>query len=250
MIILLNYDIYGQGQPLLFLHGFLEDSSIWSEVWPEFKKKGFKVITVDLPCHGESRFTGDKCEMTYMAEQVYNILQIFKVEKPIIVGHSLGGYVGLELLKLIDSKLILLHSNFWEDPPEKKRDRDRVINIVRSGTELFIREAIPGLFAEGNRTKCQPDIDRLIRDALRIPAEEVAAATAGMRDRKAHYKTMESGNVSLIHGENDPIIPTDVLEKELKKLKHAPAVVTLSNCGHMSIWENRDGLIKAIEQLV
>ena len=205
---------------------------------------------MDLPCHGESRYDGEKCSIKEIAEEVFNILHVFKIKQPVIIGHSLGGYVGLELLKLIEGKLILLHSNFWEDSKEKKADRDRVINIVRRGTELFVREAIPGLFAPENVSKCMKDIDKLVSRALQIPANEVAAATAGMRDRKANYEIMNSKDVSIIHGESDPIIPTDVLQNQITKLKKTPKVITLKGCGHMSIWENRPGLIEAIEYLL
>lgn len=185
-----------------------------------------------------------------MAEGVHNILHTFKITNPIVIGHSLGGYVGLELLKLQEVKLILLHSNFWDDSPEKKADRDRVINIVRRGTELFVREAIPGLFAPNNLPKCIKDVEKLVSRALQIPANEVAAATAGMRDRKANYDLMNTKDVSVIHGELDPIIPTDLLESELGKLKKRPPMVTLPGCGHMSIWENRTALMEAIDHLI
>jgi pimeloyl-ACP methyl ester carboxylesterase len=246
----LNYEIYGQGKPLVFLHGFLEDSSIWDDIWPEFKKTGYKVITVDLPCHGESRFSGEKCSMTEMAEGVNNILHTFKIEYPTIIGHSMGGYVGLELLRLLDARLFLVHSNFWADSKEKKLDRNRVISIMQKGSERFIREAIPGLFADNNKEKCENNIESLIRYALQIPANEIAAATAGIRDRRSSHDLMEKKNVSIIQGELDPIIPTVVLEEELTKIKRKPTVVTIPNCGHMSLWEDKKTLISELTRLL
>src|SRR5690606_26597669 len=105
----------------------MEDSSVWDRLHPVFAEDGYCVITMDLPCHGKSRFNGEICEMTEMAEAVFAILYKFKFFNPIVIGHSMGGYVGLELMKLMACRLILLHSNFWEDPPEKKNDRNRVI---------------------------------------------------------------------------------------------------------------------------
>ena len=223
---------------------------MWKDVWPAFKRQGYKIITIDLPCHGDSRFDGEQCSMTQMAEGVYNILHTYNITRPIIIGHSMGGYVGLELLKLLDARLILLHSNFWEDPTEKKADRDRVINIVRKGSELFVREAIPGLFDPNNLAACMKDVDKLVSRALQIPAHEISAATAGMRDRKAAYELMNSKDVSIIHGENDPIITSSVLNTELEKLSKRPRVVTIPNCGHMSVWENRSALVEAINGLL
>lgn len=181
---------------------------------------------------------------------MHNILHTFKIVNPVIIGHSMGGYVGLELLRLLDARLILLHANFWEDAPEKKADRNRVINIVRKGSELFIREAIPGLFSPDNVASCVKDIEKLISRALQIPTTEIAAATAGMRDRRAAYDIMNSQRVDIIHGEKDPIIPLEMLNSEIQKLKQTPRVITIPNCGHMSIWENRPALLQAIEDLL
>ena len=230
------FEVKGSGEPIVLLHGFLEDSSIWKDVSKTFSKS-YKIIAVDLPCHGKRRFKGNNCSMTWMAEITQELLKEIEIQNPLIIGHSMGGYVGLELMKLMPMELILLHSNFWEDPEQKKKDRSRVIDIVKKNKDLFIQEAIPGLFAPENHDKCKSDISNLIKKAKQIPATEIAAATAGLRDRSANYEMMEIGGVTLIHGELDPIITNETLAGEMEKLDHKPLVDRIIGCGHMSIWE-------------
>ncbi|UKN00429.1 alpha/beta hydrolase [Paracrocinitomix mangrovi] len=246
----MHYNISGQGKPLVFLHGFLEDASIWDGLKPHFEQAGYCVITFDLPCHGKSRFNGKNCSMTEMADEVFNVLLKFKFFNPVVIGHSMGGYVALELLRNMACHVILLHSNFWEDPLEKKKDRNRVIELVKTKSAHFITEAIPALFAEPNKEKCSETIQSLIEKAKKIPPDEIAAATAGMRDRKPAYKLVDRGSVYIIQGDSDPIIPISLMESELSKIAHQPSVITIPNCGHMGMWENQSELIAAINKLL
>jgi pimeloyl-ACP methyl ester carboxylesterase len=242
----LYFSIKGSGKPIVFLHGFLEDSSMWNHVEESFKDD-YQTILIDLPCHGKSRFNGESCSMQFMAQIVSKFLKAKGLNNVTIVGHSMGGYVGLELLKLIDGDLILLHSNFWEDPKEKKLDRNRVIGIVKKNKNLFIQESIPNLFAAQNVTPCKEHIKDLISRAKEIPSEEIMAATRGLRDRKSNYNIMESGKVSIIQGKLDPIIPSAQLDDQIKLVESVVNVIEIEDCGHMSIWESFDSLIDAIK---
>jgi len=47
----IHYNVLGEGRPLVFLHGFLEDSTMWIEFVKPLAQK-YKVILIDLPCHG------------------------------------------------------------------------------------------------------------------------------------------------------------------------------------------------------
>jgi pimeloyl-ACP methyl ester carboxylesterase len=246
----IKYRLSGQGKPVLLLHGFLENSTIWDTILPFFDESEFQLITVDLPCHGQSRYVGEKCSMREMADAVEALLRSIGITKLSCIGHSMGGYVALELAKQIELKVILLHSNFWEDSEQKKEDRNRVIEVVKQNKNRFINEAIPNLFASQNKEKCSKDIERLIIQASAIPSAEIIAATVGMRDRSSFVKNMDKMDVSIIHGELDPIIPTNQMEESINKLEKLPPLIQLKNCGHMSIWESKTDLIKAIKSLL
>jgi len=188
--------------------------------------------------------------MDEMARCVHEFVKTEGIENPIVIGHSMGGYVGLELLHLGDYQLTLLHSNFWADTDEKKRDRDRVIDIVRQTKELFIKEAIPHLFYESNKEKCRPAIDKIIDESVHIPANEIAASSIGLRDRRANYSLFDNHDIQLIHGSMDPVLPNETLQEELAKLAKMPTVHHIDNCGHMSIWESPDDLIQLLKLIL
>jgi pimeloyl-ACP methyl ester carboxylesterase len=91
-----------------------------------------RCILIDLPGHGQSSLN-DSSEIPsirFMAEEVLRVLQAENVEEFTIIGHSLGAYVGLELMQLSTcQKLILLNSNCWTDDEQKRRDRLRILSV-------------------------------------------------------------------------------------------------------------------------
>ena len=246
----IHFTVTGLGMPVILLHGFLEDHTMWQPFVPTLTDWGYQVITVDLPCHGKSRFDGERCSMQEMAEGVVDLCQHLALTDPHIIAHSMGGYVGLEILNLYASKLTLLHSNFWADDTAKKKNRNRVIDIVQKNKRLFIQEAIPALFYKANKKKLVKEIDQLKKIALQISETEIVAATKGLRDRVQHYETMNEHEVNLIQGDQDPTIPQEKLNEEVKRLSRMPQVITISQCGHMSFLEQPAQLIKALKTVL
>ncbi|MBK9190767.1 MAG: alpha/beta hydrolase [Crocinitomicaceae bacterium] len=246
----LFYKISGTGKPLVFLHGFLEDQSVWNSVYPHFVNLGYKCILVDLPAHGKSRFDGEICTMKYMAEKTAEVLERNSIENPHVFGHSMGGYVALEMLRIKDCSVTLVHSNFWADSETKKSDRNRVIEVVKKNKSLFLNESIPNLFAPQNREFRREEIQNLISKAMIMPSTEICAATAGLRDRMASYDLMENNNVSVIQGDNDSVIPDQALQTEIEKLNKKPEVYQLENCGHMGFIEQNGQLINCMEKIL
>ena len=230
------YRMFGNGHPVVFLHGFLEDGSIWDTIYPNLVEE-YSVLIVDLPGHGKSECRLKECSMAFMALAVEHILLDLKLKKPIIFGHSMGGYVGLELIKRIDAKLVLVHSNFWADGPQKQLDRDRVIDVVEHSKTLFIKQAIPNLFFKANIKGNSGQIDYLIKQANRISVSSIKAATKGMRNRLDNTALLEQNRIEIIQGENDPIITQNMMTKQLKESGANINLKVIKKCGHMGFIE-------------
>ena len=98
--------------------------------------------------------------------------------------------------------------------------------------------------------KCSAQINEIIEDAKKIPAEEIAAATAGMRDRKSFVSNLDTERIAIIQGEHDPIIATADIQQLLIANNYTIPLIELKNVGHMSIWEDPKNLIKALKNLI
>ncbi len=233
---LLNYRVFGNGHPVVFLHGFLEDVSMWEFLTSQ--QIPFQAICIDLPGHGLSQLTDDSPSLAFMADEVLKVLDFLKLSDFHIVGHSMGGYVALLIKeKRIDCrKIVLLNSNFWEDTPEKKLDRIRVADIVFQAKELFLNVAIPGLFYRYFPE--EPAVKALRKIADQCRPEAIAYAALAMRERKHQLQTLQnfSNDFLILQGEYDPLITKEKMDEELKGL--AIKIVEIKNAGHMAHTEN------------
>lgn len=87
----LQYEIAGEGEPVVFLHGFTGTRRTWREVCSELK--GYQCILIDLPGHGETNL-----EIHSMNDCCYalaRLLEWLKIDKMHLVGYSMGGRVAL-----------------------------------------------------------------------------------------------------------------------------------------------------------
>ena len=80
---------------LVFLHGFCESKELWNELISKLPEK-FHCVALDLPGFGENSETLEDHTIDGMAEAVHDELKKLLIKKCIMVGHSLGGYVGLD----------------------------------------------------------------------------------------------------------------------------------------------------------
>jgi pimeloyl-ACP methyl ester carboxylesterase len=243
-----HYQILGEGKPLVFLHGFLENSTMWNEFVEPLAKTN-QIILIDLPCHGKTRFEGELCSMTFMAETVNAVLKEENIENPTIFGHSMGGYVGLELAKLTDVKLVMIHSNFWDDSIQQKSDRDRVVDLVQDRKPFFCKVAIPNLFYPNNRKACEGIINDLIDQAIEIPTAEICAATLGLKTRFVNHEVVKNQEVSIIQGEFDTIMTLDEMNVQIETHFPTQNMHLIKACGHMSIWEKPEELLAIVTEI-
>lgn len=89
----LNYNIQGEGEPLIILHGLFGSARNWNTVAKELSRDR-QVITVDLRNHGDSEHTDD---MTYaeMVDDIGSLMKELGITSTVLLGHSMGGKVAM-----------------------------------------------------------------------------------------------------------------------------------------------------------
>jgi len=91
------YEVYGEGKPLVLLHGaFYTIQMNWAQLIPELSKTR-KVIAIELQGHGHTPFSDRKLDFTTLASDVEGVLDHLKVDSADIAGYSMGGYVAYKL---------------------------------------------------------------------------------------------------------------------------------------------------------
>ncbi len=89
----LHYEVYGEGKPIILLHGNQESHDTFDKLIPKLEES-FKVYALDSRCHGKS---DDPKEISYdlMCQDVIEFITKLNIEKPILYGFSDGGIIGL-----------------------------------------------------------------------------------------------------------------------------------------------------------
>ncbi|MBM3917782.1 MAG: alpha/beta hydrolase [Sphingomonadales bacterium] len=239
----LHYTVHGEGPAWVFLHGFLESSTMWDYL--PLDNLPIQQIRIDLPGHGWSFELLNTPSIQLMALEVQRILTHLSIENFTVVGHSMGAYVGLELSQLKGfKKLILLNSNCWPDSEQKKQERLRVASIVMKAKSHFIREAIPNLFS--NPAEQDQVIEELIEEANCMTPEAIAFAALAMRER-ADFTEFVNANPErfiFIHGKLDRLVSVAELQSKIKGPK-----IHLLECGHMAHVEAGEEVMEIFNKL-
>src|SRR6185295_19424601 len=135
------YEEKGNGRPLVLIHGFCETHEIWDR-FAENLSGAFRVLLPDLPGFGKSSIPPTPFTVRDIGLLMLSWLDELQLEAPVIIGHSLGGYVVLAMANAQPGRFPgfgLFHSTAYADSEEKKENRNKVIDFVgRNGVQPFI----------------------------------------------------------------------------------------------------------------
>jgi pimeloyl-ACP methyl ester carboxylesterase len=243
----------GKGRVVVLLHGFLGSHLIWENTIAELSKS-YRVIAIDLPGHGTTDCFGYVHTMELLAKCVKTVMDSLRLKKYVIVGHSMGGYVGLAFADLFPDNLkglCLFHSSAYADSDDKKRDRTRSVRVVKANHKIYTTEVIKNLFATKNAKYLKTEIAFAQKIASKVSKRSIIAAIEGMKDRPnrdvilgmVHYPVM------MVIGELDNVLSKDQLleQTQLIKNKH---VLYLEHDGHMGFLESPKLTIKALRKFL
>ncbi|MCD4769519.1 MAG: alpha/beta hydrolase [Bacteroidales bacterium] len=248
------YTDSGSGDIIVLVHGYLESSEVWGEFAEQLAKR-YRVLSVDLPGNGRSDLYDEEHTMCFMAGAVKSVLDNEKTDRVVIAGHSLGGYVTLAFVENYPDMLrgyILFHSHPLEDTEEIKINRNREIDVVRSGKKDVIYPVnIPKMFADVNLEKFSSHVERSKSIASRQTPEGIISVSLGMMDRKNRENIVTSGNIPMLYilGKMDNYIPWDFAVKHLKT-GLSGKIITLYHSGHMGFIEEMDLSVKIFNEFI
>lgn len=248
---MLAYEAQGPSAapPVVLLHGWPLDRSIWSKVLAPIGSAGFQVVAVDLPGFGESPPINEAAAtVEAYADEVAVLLRKIAPGEIALAGHSFGGYVSLAFAerhpRLVPG-LALVSSRTIADSEETRRGREETIGKIRSqGTAALL----PGL-AERLVSRNAAPSPRQAAHALigKARPDGVVAALRAMAARPDRSAVLESirGPLLVLHGDADALIP--VTEVVTPAQPCGPVTVTiLPGVGHMPMWEAPEATARAL----
>jgi pimeloyl-ACP methyl ester carboxylesterase len=243
----LAYDRRGTGTPLVLIHGYPLDHTIWDEVAPLLEDT-FDAIMPDVRGFGASAASYDPYSMDHLAGDIAGLLDSLGIEKAAIVGHSMGGYIALAFARLYPTHvrgLGLVSSQAVADPPERKQGRyDTAKQVGEKGVRIV---------AEAMATKLSPDprVQAFVRTLIaKQPAAGVMGALKAMAEREDSVSLLSllKYAVVIVHGSADELIPV-ARGREMKEFMPHATFVELDGAGHMPMMEAAAKTAEALKAL-
>ena len=254
----LAYFDEGKGeQTLLLIHGFGEDNTIWKNQIG-FLSTYYRIIAPNLPgvdCKPLAIHHSQAPSISMYVEVLHELMHHLDIEQYFIVGHSMGGYIGLSFADYYVNHvqgLLLLHSTTYEDNEAKKLSRMKVAEFIQEwGVSKFLETATPNLFGDAFKKTNPGVIQNIIESGLGTSQEAMMQFVFAMRNRKAmtHLLHQNAMPVWMIAGEADLAVPIQDSLEQIKLLPSSNSLV-LKDVGHMGMFEATDQVNEFIHQCI
>ena len=240
----LAYTDAGLGQPVVLLHGYPFNRTLWNEQVGALSNS-YRVITPDLRGHGESDASPGAATMNRMAQDVAALLDHLEISRAVIGGLSMGGYVALAFYKQFPSRvraLILADTRAQADTEEGKQTRHQQAEKALAEGMAGIADAmLPKLLTPDTVSK-HPEVVKRVRDMmLKTKPEGAAGALLGMaeRDDQTSLLSQISCPTLILVGQEDPITPVQDSEKMHREIEGSRLEV-IENASHVSNLERTE----------
>jgi pimeloyl-ACP methyl ester carboxylesterase len=188
-------------------------------------------------------------------EVLHELMHHLHIEQYYIVGHSMGGYIGLSFADYYVNHvegLLLFHSSTYEDNEAKKTSRMKVAEFIQEwGVSKYLEIATPNLFGDAFKKTNPGIIQNVIDSGSGISQEAMIQFVFAMRNRKAmtHLLQQHKIPVWMIVGDADLAVPIQDSLEQIKLLPSSKCLV-LNNVGHMGMFEGTDQVNEFIHQCI
>ena len=211
----LAVEVRGEGVPVLFVHGFPFDRTMWRHQLATLSR--VRRIAPDLRGVGGSGApaAADGYSLARYADDLVAVLDALGVRQAVLCGLSMGGYVIFELLRRHPGRvkaMILADTKPQADSAEAKRGREELTQVAqRDGQDAVIERLLPRLLAPATQAT-QPEVAGQVREmARRWSVPGLVGALRTLRDRPDSTETLRGVRVPtlVLVGSDDEIAPPD-----------------------------------------
>ncbi len=239
---------------IIFMHGFPFDHTMWQAQADEFGKD-YLCVAYDIRGLGESPVGDGQFTMESFVDDLEMILDELKLNKPILCGLSMGGYISLRALEKMQERFsaaILCDTRSEADNNEGKLKRAAGIKrINKEGLAPFAKEFITNCFGDDFKQNKKDDLEKIIEKSSHFNPVGVKGCLLAMLNRSDTTTNLGKINTPtlLICGEQDALTPPSVMKDMFHKINKAE-FVEVPNAGHMTPIENPQMVNKAIKDFL
>jgi pimeloyl-ACP methyl ester carboxylesterase len=242
----LYYEEIGEGLPLVFLHGFPLNHTTWLPAAKILKTRAHCILP-DLRGLGKSSVTGTETTILQMAKDIIRLVDMLKIQKAVFIGHSMGGYIAMQLAHSFPERVIglgLVATRPDKDSPEKASARMQSRDeVLRNGS---------GVVADSMASRLTDDPDtlsELLNIIRNTHPHGVAMSQFAMVHRNDATQWLSSFDfpVAVVAGALDKSIPEEVLISMSQQIRGAKYYSSPTGT-HMVPLEEPDLLARALTE--
>lgn len=228
--------------PILFIHGFPFDHRMW-KAQIEVLKKQFYCITYDILEKLETSNNKSPQFFEFFVDDLFGILEKEKLNKPIVCGLSMGGYIILRAVERkldLFSKIILCDTRTEADSNEAKLKRvEGFRKIEKFGIKKFLKEFTENTlsdFTKKTNLSIYKKALKISKDRTEYSTKSALLAIQGRNDTTSVLQKISVPTL-VICGEYDTITPVQSMEKLCSQIQGGE-FIKVPNAGHLAPFEN------------
>lgn len=235
----LSYDDVGEGSiPIIFLHGYPFDKTMW-ELQLKFLKSTYRLIACDIRGFGKSTDGESALSIDLFTDDLIKFMNKLSIDKAIICGLSMGGYIALNAMKRFPDRfeaLILCDTQCIADTPEIKEKRYKTIdNIKASGVTHFNEGFIKSVFHKDSLTDRIELVDQIRSIVFSNSQHSIVQGLLALANRSETCSMLSKISIPtlIMCGREDEVTP--LVQSEFMN-KHITGSVlrVIENAGHVS----------------
>ena len=219
------YEDMGSGPAVVLLHGYPFNRSMWREQIDSLSAN-YRVITPDLRGHGESSVTQEPATIAEMAEDVAALLDKLEIERVVLGGLSMGGYVALAFYRRFGLRrvraLILADTRSQADTQEARRNRqEQAEKILKQGMSSIIDDFLKKVLTPATLSERPEIMERVRKMVVTTKPQGAAAALRGMalRPDQTDFLPEIIAPTLIIVGSEDQLTPpvdAEMMHREIR----------------------------------
>ncbi len=231
---------FGDGLTVLFVHGFPLDRTVWRRVTVPLT--GYRRIAPDLRGFGLSDAPGKGYSIPGYADDMRVLLDLLAVDRAVLCGLSMGGYVALEVVRRFPERvggLILMNTRADADAPGARARREAMVRLVeQAGTESLVDAMVPKLLSPHAVATMPRLVDAVSAMIGAASPAGVIGALRAMKDRHDATPLLPHIRVPtlVVAGRDDLLIPVDQSRAMAERIPGAQFTV-IPGAGHLAPME-------------
>ncbi len=243
---------YGnRGQiPIIFIHGFPYNSSMWAQQIASLKEK-YNCITYDVRGLGETPSGDGQFTMEMFVDDLFAVIDDLHLDRPVIAGFSMGGYITLRAVEKEQNRfraIILCDTRAEADDDTGKLKRANAISTInRHGVEQFVSDFVPTTFGKDAPNRIAETYNTILQQAQTESPIGVKGCLLAMATRTNTTDSLADIQVPtlLLVGEHDALTPPSMMQQMHEKIAGSE-MVTVPEAGHMTPLENPEAVTQGI----